>query len=124
SGVVDRVAGGSVMIRSGSKLLKASAADLEVGEEPTPATRGLPPGVRLMRAAEPGLHREINLTGRTVEEALPLLDKYLDDASLSGLTPLRIIHGMGTGRLRNAVRRFLETHPHVESFSEAEEREG
>ena len=124
SGVVDHVAGGSVTIRSGSKLLKASVADLEIEEEPTPPAHSLPPGVRLLRAEEHGLQREINLTGRTVEEALPLLDKYLDDASLSGLTPLRIIHGMGTGRLRNAVRHFLETHPHVESFSEAEEREG
>ncbi|MCI0408228.1 MAG: Smr/MutS family protein, partial [Acidobacteria bacterium] len=58
------------------------------------------------------------------DEALPLLDKSLDDASLSALSPLRIIHGMGTGRLRAAIRKFLETHPQVEGFSEAEEREG
>ena len=62
--------------------------------------------------------------GKRVEEALALLDKYLDDASLASMSPVRIVHGSGTGRLRAAVRRFLGTHPHVEGYSEAEEREG
>jgi DNA mismatch repair protein MutS2 len=70
------------------------------------------------------MKNELNLTGRRVEEALALLDKFLDDASLSALSPLRIIHGLGTGRLRAAIRKFLETHPQVEGFSEAGEREG
>ena len=80
--------------------------------------------MNLTRAQTVDLSREINLTGHRVEEALSLLDKYLDDASLAGLSPLRIIHGMGTGRLRAAIRRFLESHPHVDGFAEAEEREG
>ncbi|HEV8376970.1 MAG TPA: Smr/MutS family protein [Candidatus Polarisedimenticolia bacterium] len=124
SGIVDHVAGGSVLIRSGAKLLKASREDLEFEEESAPQDRGLPPGVRLTRAEAPQVGPELNLIGKTVEEALPMLDKYLDDASLSRLSPVRIIHGMGTGRLRAAVRSFLEAHPHVESFSQAEERQG
>ena len=121
---VERVEGERVTLRSGSKLVQARREDLEAAEEAPPARPALPHGVHLTRAREPELRRELNLTGRRVEEALSLLDKFLDDASLSATSPLRIIHGMGTGRLRAAIRKFLETHPQVEGFSEAEEREG
>ncbi|MCI0568004.1 MAG: Smr/MutS family protein [Acidobacteria bacterium] len=121
---VERVEGDRVTLRSGSKLVQARREDLEATEESPPAKPTLPHGVHLTRAHEPALTKELNLTGRRVDEALPLLDKFLDDASLSALSPLRIIHGMGTGRLRAAIRKFLETHPQVEGFSEAEEREG
>ena len=50
---------------------------------------------------------EINLIGMTVDEALAHLDKYLDDASLAHLPSVRIVHGKGTGALRNAVHNYL-----------------
>jgi DNA mismatch repair protein MutS2 len=80
--------------------------------------------VQLSRSAEVSLSSEIVLIGRTVDEALPLLDKYLDDAVLAALSPVRIVHGLGTGRLRAAIWKFLEGHPHVEGFGEAGEQEG
>jgi len=123
-GTVERVEGERVTLRSGSKIVQARRADLEACEESSHPRPTLPPGVHLTRAQEPELRKELNLTGKRVEEALSLLDKYLDDASLSAVSPLRVIHGMGTGRLRAAIRKFLETHPQVEGFSEAEEREG
>ena len=59
---------------------------------------------------------EINLLGKTVDEAVAELDKYLDDAYLSGLKQVMIIHGKGTGALRSAVQSYLRTNPHVKSY--------
>ena len=59
---------------------------------------------------------EINVIGQTVDEAIFVLDKYLDDCYLAGLQNARIVHGKGTGKLRKGVHEFLRTHPHVKSF--------
>lgn len=59
---------------------------------------------------------EINVIGLNVEESLFVVDKFLDDASLSKLPSVRIVHGKGTGKLRNGIHQFLKNHPHVESF--------
>ncbi len=59
---------------------------------------------------------EINVIGYTVEEANFMVDKFLDDASLSKLQTVRIVHGKGTGKLKDGIHRFLKTHPHVRSF--------
>lgn len=64
----------------------------------------------------PDALREINLIGLTVEEALPLVDKAIDEAFLAGLKELAIIHGAGTGRLRRAIRQHLQSHNFVKSF--------
>jgi DNA mismatch repair protein MutS2 len=60
--------------------------------------------------------QKIDLHGLTVEEALPLLDKYLDDAYLSKLPIVYVMHGEGKGILRDNVKKFLLTHPHVRDF--------
>ncbi|MCL6581656.1 MAG: Smr/MutS family protein, partial [Firmicutes bacterium] len=67
---------------------------------------------------------EISLRGLTVEEALSRLEKYLDDALLAGLGTVRVIHGKGTGALRQAVRDFLDEHPEVRGHYLAEQSEG
>ena len=59
---------------------------------------------------------EINVIGLNVEEANQIIDKYLDDANLSKLGTIRIVHGKGTGKLRDGIHSFLKKHPHVESF--------
>ena len=58
-----------------------------------------------------GVPGELHLIGRTTDEARDLLEKYLDDAFLAGLTTVRIIHGKGTGALRRAVEDLLDGHP-------------
>jgi len=70
----------------------------------------------------PGI--ELNLRGLRVEEAIPRLDKYLNDAYLAGLPSVRIIHGRGTGTLRRAVREQLEGHPLVASYRPGDHHEG
>ncbi len=67
---------------------------------------------------------EINLLGKTVDEALSALDKYLDDAYLAHLKSVRIVHGKGTGALRNAVQQHLRRTKYVDSFRLGEFGEG
>ena len=67
---------------------------------------------------------EINVIGKTVDEAVSLIDKYLDDAALSHLEKVTIIHGKGTGALRNGIHQFLKKHPLVKSFRAGEYGEG
>ena len=59
---------------------------------------------------------ELNLLGLTVDEAIPIVDKYLDDCFLAKLSPIRIVHGKGTGALRSGIHKFLKTNNHVDTF--------
>ena len=59
---------------------------------------------------------EINVIGLNVEEAIFVVDKFLDDASLSALSTVRIVHGKGTGKLMKGIHSFLKTNPHVKSY--------
>ena len=67
---------------------------------------------------------ELHLRQLTIDEALPKLDKYLNDAFMAGLYQVRIIHGKGTGTLRQVVREKLSHHPLVESYRPAGYGEG
>lgn len=67
---------------------------------------------------------EINLIGMTVDEAIAHLDKYLDDAYVAHLPSVRIVHGKGTGALRNAVQAHLKNQRYVKSYRMGEPSEG
>lgn len=67
---------------------------------------------------------EINVIGLNIEEATQIVDKYLDDANLSKLETVRIVHGKGTGKLRQGIHSFLKKHPHVKSFRMGKYGEG
>jgi DNA mismatch repair protein MutS2 len=71
-----------------------------------------------------GSSSEVNLIGLTVDEALPKLDKALDNAMLGETTELRVIHGFGQGTLRRAVAEFLDGHPHVAKVHVASQSRG
>jgi DNA mismatch repair protein MutS2 len=71
-----------------------------------------------------GSSSEVNLVGHTVDEALPRLDKALDDAVRADMTQLRVIHGFGKGTLRRAVEEFLHDHHHVAQVHVASEGRG
>jgi DNA mismatch repair protein MutS2 len=70
----------------------------------------------------PGM--ELDLRGQRAEDALDALERYLDSAYLAGMPWVRIIHGKGTGRLREVVRQALHDHPHIRSFEAGGEKEG
>ena len=68
--------------------------------------------------------RQINVIGQRIEEALLEIEKSLDAALLAGASRIRIVHGHGTGRLREAVREHFREHPAVASLHPADAREG
>ncbi len=78
--------------------------------------------IKMSKSASVGV--EINLLGKTVDEAIAELDKYLDDAYLAHLPSVRIIHGKGTGALRKGIHQYLRRQKHVKSFRLGEFGEG
>lgn len=124
-GIVLSVAGEDVELKLGNIRVRAQKADLEhaidqdqVQLEITPPSIVRTPKDR----ASPGI--ELDLRGQQVDEALENLGYYLDKAFLAGLPWVRIIHGMGMGRLRSAVRQVLKTHPQIKTFESGKENEG
>ena len=97
---------------------KSAKADLSASARPSGVT------VHTQQSDEPA-NEEINVIGCTVEEATRRVDKFLDEAALSSLPSIRIIHGHGTGALRRGLAEFLSTHPLVDKVRhEAEDRGG
>jgi len=94
------------------RRIKQAVANIEAG----PSTK------ISITSATPGM--ELDLRGQNSEDALAMLDDYLDRAYLSGMPFVRIIHGKGTGKLRESVRGMLKDHPHVASFEEGLPTEG
>ncbi|HYY42443.1 MAG TPA: Smr/MutS family protein, partial [Pyrinomonadaceae bacterium] len=74
--------------------------------------------------ARTGPDAELNLIGRTTDEAVAAVDKFLDEAYLHSLARIRIIHGHGTGALRRAIADFLRGHPHVAAYAPAPPDQG
>ena len=143
-GVVTSLSEQEAEVQVGVLRVRARLADLEpVGAAQPPAGEPRPAGKRpsapagapapqpveagTTRAGEllpasPGM--ELDLRGQRAEDALDALERYLDAAFLAGLPFVRIIHGKGTGRLREVVRQSLVQNPHVKSFESGGEREG
>jgi DNA mismatch repair protein MutS2 len=128
--VVRGVSGTSVEVDLRGKRLRVKLSDLRrrsnggqttASTEPAASRRG---GVLVAAAAHEAAAREINLIGETVDAAVPRLEKFLDDALLADERRLRIVHGHGTGRLRDAVRAFFRGHPLVAAVAPAPENEG
>ena len=92
------------------------------GPKPEEESRVKASGYKLNKAAS--IRPELNLIGEKVADALPILDKYLDDAYLSHLAQVTIIHGRGTGALRNAIHSHLKNVSYVKSFRTGEYGEG
>jgi DNA mismatch repair protein MutS2 len=120
-GVVLGQAGRQVEVAVGRMKAQRPVGDLEViGGAPK-----LPENVRFESASrEAGASSELRVIGCTRDEALERLDKFLDDAFLTGYPSVRVIHGSGKGVLREAIRDFLRSHPHVSGFAAAPQEQG
>lgn len=106
---------GNVTVQSGLMKLNTHISNLEkIKKETTPKKVTISSKTRGKKSQT--ISTEINLLGMTVDEATSVLEKYLDDAYLSGLHEVRIVHGKGTGLLRKGVQSYLKTNPHVRSF--------
>jgi DNA mismatch repair protein MutS2 len=95
----------------------------QAGDSPVKAARarGISVSLEQENASVPS---EINVIGRTVDDATSEVEKFVDRAFLAGLPRVRIVHGSGMGILRKALRQYLQKHPHVESVKEAPQNEG
>ncbi len=118
---------GQVLVLVGAMRSRVPAGDLMVIDQPGTVTkkkvgRGSAHSVTREKAAS--VSTEIHLRRLTVDEALAQLDKYIDDAVLAGLDEVRIIHGKGTGTLRQAVVRYLKEHPQVVGYRPGDAAQG
>jgi len=118
SGIVASEAdsGGYVMVKTGIMKTRVKLDDLAEDDEPRPDAIIKYRDARSNLGKSALISPEIDLRGMLVDEALERVDKYLDDAYLSGLAEVTVIHGKGTGALREGVRRFLKGSPHVKKF--------
>ena len=121
TGRITQVKGDEAEVLVGNIKLRRPASDLEAIEgEPMK----LPPNVHVNLTTKHLDKNEINVVGRTVDEATEIADKFLDDAFLAQMTTVRIIHGIGSGALRQAISELLQAHPHVSHFELAPHAEG
>ncbi len=108
---------GDLFVQMGILRSQVNISDLTLIDEPEVATTKKYASSGQNRMSKSSTIRtDINLIGKTVDEALPLLDKYLDDAYLSHLPQITVIHGRGTGALKNAVHTHLKKTKYVKSF--------
>lgn len=118
---------GNVTVQMGILRSQVNISDLEIVEEPSPyapkklnrTSKG-----RIGMSKSLSVSPEINLLGKTVDEAVAELDKYLDDALLSHLNTVRVVHGKGTGALRKGIHEYLRRQKHVKNYHLAEFGEG
>lgn len=118
---------GNVTVQMGILSSQVHISDLEIIEEQNPfsaSRKRHTGGGRIKMGKSLSVSPEINLLGRTVDEAVSELDKYLDDAILSHLNTVRVVHGKGTGALRKGIHEFLRRQKHVKSYHLAEYGEG
>ena len=117
---------GMLFVQMGILRSKVHISDLQLIDEPVitgPAlTRTGAGKIKMNKSAS--VSTEINLLGKTVDEAVSELDKYLDDAYLAHLSSVRIVHGKGTGALRKGVHNYLKRLKYVQDFHLAEFGEG
>jgi DNA mismatch repair protein MutS2 len=132
-GVVTALAAADAEVQVGRMRVRAKLDELQLRGSPeaveeasaAPAAPSPQPEAKKAKPVlppSPGL--ELDLRGQTVDEALPELERYLDAAYRAGLPWVRLIHGKGTGKLRQGVREYLRGHPAVKSFETGQDTEG
>ncbi len=118
---------GNLFVQCGILRSQVNISDLVlIDEDSAPAAAAFSKSQtgKMKLAKTMNISSEINLLGKTVDEALAELDKYLDDAYLSHLSTVRVVHGKGTGALRNAVQSHLKRVKYVKSYRLGEYGEG
>ena len=118
---------GNLTVQMGILLSQVNISDLEIIEEvPSYSAKNMrrTSQGKLKMSKSYSVSTEINLLGKTVDEAIAELDKYLDDAYLAHLSSVRIVHGKGTGALRNGIHNYLKRQKHVKNYHLAAFGEG
>src|ERR1700730_3371294 len=130
--VVRKVGDNHFEVQMGAMKMKIARDDIAgvlasspvaVADSPVKAARARGISVSLENEGA-NVPSEINVIGRTVDEASREVEKFVDRAFLAGLPRVRVVHGSGMGILRKALRQLLQKHPHVESVTEPPQNEG
>lgn len=118
--------GGSVQVEVGSKTLTVAPTELERVDDMAELVPGFESARTPSRtgSTQAAVAPELRLLGYTVAQAVPVVEKYLDHAFMQGVSRVRIIHGVGSGRLREAITNLLAEHPLVHRFHGVGERGG
>jgi DNA mismatch repair protein MutS2 len=107
------------------KIARDDIADVLVHAPDSPVKAARARGISVLLESEnQSMPSEINVIGRTVDDATREVEKFVDRAFLAGLPRVRVVHGSGMGILRKALRQYLQKHPHVESVTEPPQNEG
>ncbi|MCA1578103.1 MAG: Smr/MutS family protein [Acidobacteria bacterium] len=132
-GVVDKIKDGYAEVRVKALRFREKLVNLELVEQQSTPKRQPGKLEKLRRSSGTEVHlaevdqnvgSELNVIGRTTDEAVDAVDKFLDEASLASLSQVRIVHGHGTGALRRAIAALLSDHPHVARFVAAPPDQG
>jgi len=107
------------------KIARDDIADVLAHASDSPVKAARAHGISVLLESEnQSMPSEINVIGRTVDDATREVEKFVDRAFLAGLPRVRVVHGSGMGILRKALRQYLQKHPHVESVTEPPQNEG
>lgn len=129
-GVIESVGDEEIVVQIGALRFREQRENLRLVErkaEPkkkAQAVAGLPKGVSVTLQEQPAISSELNVIGKTVNEATEAADKFLDAAYLDNHDRIRIVHGVGMGALKRAIADLLSGHPHVAKFYPAPPNEG
>ena len=123
--IVRRLDSGRWEVQAGAMRVQVGGTEISLVEEPAEQPTRLPEGVRLETAApHDELPAEINVIGKTADEALSDVDRFLDRAVLANRSRLRVIHGFGKNVLRRELWQMFARHVHVSRYYQAEQHEG
>jgi DNA mismatch repair protein MutS2 len=123
-GTVQSIQDGNAEVDVRGKRMRAKIGDLRVvGAAPTQPAKAQV-RVNVDMAPRSASLSEINVIGTTSDEAVTRVERFLDDAMMSDIKSVRIIHGYGTGQLRRSIAEFLRAHPYVTNFGPAADNQG
>ncbi|AZR73660.1 hypothetical protein BBF96_09840 [Anoxybacter fermentans] len=123
--VLEVLSENEIIVQAGIMKITVNKKDLEKVEVPTEKEQKIKIRLtKMVRSKASTIQPTLDLRGNRYEEARERADKYLDDAYLAGLKSVQIIHGKGTGALREGIHDLLKGHPHVEEFRLGKENEG
>lgn len=118
--VIESLSDDTFLVQIGSMKVKAQRENLQiVKQKPEPTTP-----VTTVKAAKTDVRPELDLRGQRYEEAMIQLERYMDDALMQSYPKVTIIHGKGTGALRNGVKEYAKNHPYIQTYRSGSQNEG
>lgn len=123
-GTVIELHGSEATVQLGILKMKVALDDMELLASPVTARQQPKQAASLQRSRDENVKMELDLRGENLEEAIMEVDRFLDEAFLSGLGQVYIIHGKGTGILRTGIQQYLRRHSHVKNYRNGSFGEG